>query len=93
MKRLISLIRRSIETPQLRVVSSRMSILGPFESLRSDRDTDPAVPVAEELKPQQGPLDRGATADFCRLTRSFRRCSMYCVMLSMTRCPARSLRT
>jgi hypothetical protein len=57
-KRLISLIRRSIETPQLRVVSLTDAVPGSFEGLRSDRHADPAVPVAEELKPQQGPLDR-----------------------------------
>ena len=33
-------------------------LLGSFESLRSDRHADPAVPVAEELEPQQGPFDR-----------------------------------
>src|SRR5919201_5875461 len=33
-------------------------VLGSFESLRIDRDPDPAAPVAEEAKPQQGPLQR-----------------------------------
>ena len=35
------------------------SILGSSKSLRSDRRADPAVPVAEELKPQEGSVDRG----------------------------------
>ena len=44
----------------------------------------PTLPALsrKNANPKRGRWTAGATADFCRLTRSFRRCSMYCVMLS-----------
>src|SRR5271167_1187896 len=68
------------------------AVLGPFGSLGVDPDRHLYF-AAQKAEPQQGPLRRPVNHRLPRLTLSFRRCSMYRTMPSMTRCPARSLAT